>query len=377
MADPKRIPQLDGIRGLAILQILLWHYIAILPSHSRTALSYLQHLLCLTWSGVDLFFVLSGFLIGGILLDHKSAANYFTVFYARRFFRILPLYFILLSIGYFLNRLGQIEPSRTGELIPWYWYLTFTQNFWLSSHVSFKFWLVQSWSLAVEEQFYALLPIAIWCLPIKRVPHVLLAMIALAPIIRILLFLNLSNAQATTTAYTLLPCRMDTLLLGVFLAYIIRQPHVFEWLSLNCRVLNGGFFGLLVVAGVMIVKSWGYGSSFTTTVGYSVLALLYSFLLLIAIIGKQAFIRRLTTLEPLQRLGILAYGIYLFHLLVPDYIFRYFGRNGITLSRSSDLLILLAAFFGVYAVAAVSWKVFEKPLLKIGHRWDYRQESAA
>jgi len=370
----KRIPQLDGIRGLAILQVLLWHYVAILPSHSRTVLSYLQHLLCLTWSGVDLFFVLSGFLIGGILLDHKDAPNYFSVFYARRFFRILPFYFIILLVGYFLNRIGQIDSSRMGQMIPWYWYLTFTQNFWLSTHANFSFWLVQSWSLAVEEQFYALLPIAIWLVPIKRVPHVLLSMIVLAPVIRIALFLHLSYAQATTTAYAMLPCRMDALLLGVFLAYIMRQPNVFAWLSLNCRLLNMFFAGLLLIAGVMILNVWGYGSAFTTTVGYSVLGLLYSFLVLIAIVGKQGFIKRLTTLEPLRRLGTLAYGIYLVHLLIPYYIFRYFGRNGITLSTSTDFLILLASCFAVYAVAAVSWKCFEKPIIEIGHRWEYRRD---
>src|SRR6476619_3815817 len=131
----KRIPQLDGIRGLAILQVLLWHYVAILPSHSRTVLSYLQHLLCLTWSGVDLFFVLSGFLIGGILLDHRDAPNYFSVFYRRRICRIFPLYYALfLAFVLLRNRLpiGAANGWLFDRPLPLWSYATFTQNFLMS-----------------------------------------------------------------------------------------------------------------------------------------------------------------------------------------------------------------------------------------------------
>lgn len=99
LGESKRIPQLDGLRGIAILLILIWHYVV-------CQVSYFPNLFCVqviqalnfTWSGVDLFFVLSGFLIGGILLDHRKADNYFQVFYIRRICRIFPLYFLWMAI---------------------------------------------------------------------------------------------------------------------------------------------------------------------------------------------------------------------------------------------------------------------------------------
>jgi peptidoglycan/LPS O-acetylase OafA/YrhL len=96
----KRISQLDGVRGIAILLVLVWHFFAaqIVVAEPAGILSYCKQALSLTWSGVDLFFVLSGFLIAGILLDHHNTSNYFRVFYLRRVCRIFPLYFLLLAL---------------------------------------------------------------------------------------------------------------------------------------------------------------------------------------------------------------------------------------------------------------------------------------
>jgi peptidoglycan/LPS O-acetylase OafA/YrhL len=123
----KRIPELDGIRGTAILMILVYHWIvlesiSILPNR-------LGRLMSFGWSGVDLFFVLSGFLIGGILLDARDSANYFKVFYVRRFYRILPLYgaLCLLSVAVFYAHFSTHAWLFEGK-VPWYAYSTFGQN---------------------------------------------------------------------------------------------------------------------------------------------------------------------------------------------------------------------------------------------------------
>src|SRR5882762_489406 len=102
--SPQRIAALDGLRGIAILLVLFWHGIFVQGSHSRI-LSRLLLIGKLSWSGVDLFFVLSGFLIGGILLDAKESSHYFRTFYARRALRILPLYGILLGICLFAHNI--------------------------------------------------------------------------------------------------------------------------------------------------------------------------------------------------------------------------------------------------------------------------------
>src|ERR1700678_3726990 len=126
----QRIPALDGIRGLGILMILLFHGFGlegfyILNGKLLTALRF-------GWAGVDLFFVLSGFLIGGILLDVEGSQNYYSVFYIRRFYRILPLYaaLCLFTLLVFHLRFGTHAWLFDGR-VPWYAYLTFGQNFWM------------------------------------------------------------------------------------------------------------------------------------------------------------------------------------------------------------------------------------------------------
>src|SRR5438445_3828919 len=131
-----RIPELDGLRGLAIGSVLIWHYFMV-PTITApaTPLSYALVLGRLTWTGVDLFFVLSGFLIGGILLDARKASNYFQVFYTRRFFRIVPIYAAILLLFPALlavaQRMHHGDFTGLQEPLPWYSFWTFTQNFWM------------------------------------------------------------------------------------------------------------------------------------------------------------------------------------------------------------------------------------------------------
>src|SRR5271156_520252 len=167
---PRRIPQLDGLRGLAILLVMIWHFIATPNATHQTLFARaVTDVFRLTWSGVDLFFVLSGFLIGGILIDAKDARNYFRTFYMRRVFRILPIYFLLVLL-YLLVWTAATGPRASlvetlGRPMPWFLYFTFTQNFWLAHHSWDLVYLAATWSLAVEEQFYLILPAIIRILP--------------------------------------------------------------------------------------------------------------------------------------------------------------------------------------------------------------------
>lgn len=161
-----RIAELDGVRGLAIALVLVWHYLAssIDQRVAADGLVVLSKVFALTWSGVDLFFVLSGFLIGGILLDNIDSPTYFRTFYVRRIARILPLYFAWFLLFLIIVRLGIFRsiPSLEhlfADPLPVWSYVTFTQNFVMTS--SYRFgaeWLGVTWSLAIEEQFYLILP---------------------------------------------------------------------------------------------------------------------------------------------------------------------------------------------------------------------------
>src|SRR5579863_2282559 len=159
-----RVPSLDGIRGFAILLVMLWHGLFVplsnLPNHPVA--ERLIGLGRLSWSGVDLFFVLSGFLIGGILLDASASTSYFSTFYIRRAHRILPLYAAVVSCVLIAPRLFGGWNHWASNQISVGYYATFLQNFWMAKNNLFgSNVLGVTWSLAVEEQFYLSLPIAI------------------------------------------------------------------------------------------------------------------------------------------------------------------------------------------------------------------------
>ena len=124
----KRIPQLDGVRGVAVLLVVIWHYYYCVPTPPGVLYEFLKKLTALSWAGVDLFFVLSGFLIGGILIDHKEDGSYFKVFYIRRICRIFPLYFLILAaFGVYC----WILKSAAGPHFPFLSYALFLQSLYI------------------------------------------------------------------------------------------------------------------------------------------------------------------------------------------------------------------------------------------------------
>ncbi len=209
-----RYPELDGLRGLAILMVIEAHYgiVRTLLARYWGGLSeYLTPILSLGPSGVDLFFVLSGFLIGGILLDNKGASNYFRVFYTRRACRIFPLYFLfvilLLAIPY---PSGLVFPADE-VLLPSWTYLTFTQNIVMAKDGIVGAGLLgPTWSLAIEEQFYLVLPLLIWFVPRGKLVHLVIGLILLAMLSR-LVMLSFHSPGDPATWYFLLPGRADPL----------------------------------------------------------------------------------------------------------------------------------------------------------------------
>jgi peptidoglycan/LPS O-acetylase OafA/YrhL len=218
----KRIPELDGIRGMAIAMVIVWHYFSA-PSIANgfpagSALAYLQAACRLSWSGVDLFFVLSGFLIGGILLDSRESPNYFRTFYTRRFFRIVPIYAAMLVLTHPL-----MQPLDRHQVGRWWICPLFLQNFWMAAKNDWGLWAV-TWSLAVEEQFYLTLPLIIRKVNLQTHVWLISAAIATSPVLRSLIFIFAPHHLLA--AFVLMPCRADALLLGVLGAVLVRD---LEW----------------------------------------------------------------------------------------------------------------------------------------------------
>lgn len=349
----KRRPELDGLRALAILLVIYHHYIGmsvLIPQGTLPA--YAFAVARLAWSGVDLFFVLSGYLIGGILIDNREATSYFKVFYVRRACRILPLYLLVLIIFWLAQGNGQVFNNPA----PWYTYATFTQNLWMARSASFyAVWLAGTWSLAVEEQFYFTLPAIIRFVSERHLPYVLLACVGAAPLIRTAFYLLLPHAGIA--CYVLLPCRMDSLMLGVLAAWAVRKG-----IRVPRKILYIAFliFGVGMLA--LTFKAPDQSSPLMMIMGYTWLALFYLTILLIVVSGGF----RLFRIRPMTSVGLLAYGLYLYQPL------NWLVHGGwpviADLEGALRTVVSLALLF---ALAKLSWQLIEKPLIRIGHRYKY------
>lgn len=403
----RRIPELDGLRGIAILLVLFFHYFASAPLPR-----YVAALSQLTWSGVDLFFVLSGFLIGGILLDARSSPNYFSTFYIRRGYRILPIYMLVLVASWAIVGLSHPENGDAAfrwlfaNPFPWYAYSTFTQNFWMMARASLgPNWLSATWSLAVEEQFYLTLPLIIRYVSPRRLPYVLATIIIGAPLLRLLLRLFCANGDIG--AFVLMPCRADALMLGVAAALVVRNRKAREALARHKRLLYGVVVilscGMLWMASktirvaesditqtVIVARqslahqsadwltlSRFYVRSGVSALNYTWIALFYLSLLLVAISQKASLFSCLLRNRLLMGMGVIAYGTYLLHQAILGLCYGLIlGRvPGVTNLRELGVTIL--ALLVMLGLAKASWVYLEKAFVGIGHKYHYESRADA
>jgi peptidoglycan/LPS O-acetylase OafA/YrhL len=360
-----RIPALDGIRGLAISLVLWWHVTSLsyVPNHSW--LTRIIDLGRFTWSGVDLFFVLSGFLIGGILLDAVQSPSYFSTFYIRRAYRIVPLYAVFLLVVFaVLHRYGASHPWL-GDTATFPYYVFFLQNFWMATTGSHgRIFLVITWSLAVEEQFYLTLPLTVRYVPRRVLYRVLVGVIIAAPVLRIVAA-HLLNGK-WLAAYVLMPCRADALCFGVLIAMATRNAEVWNKIVAHRGLL---FTAFALSTGVGLWMTLSHFQPFTKNLfglEYSLLATIYSLLVVSTLVSPS--LSSVFSFAPLRFMGIVAYGVYLFHwpLIIASQqtvLYFYPASRGVT--------VVLAAMFAVMAsvgLATISWKYFEKPLVERGYR---------
>jgi peptidoglycan/LPS O-acetylase OafA/YrhL len=365
-----RIPELDGIRGIAIGMILITHLFCVV-TRPGSALAYALVPLRLNWSGVDLFFVLSGFLIGGILLDARESSNYFRVFYTRRFLRIVPIYAVLLlcvGLAMYLwsaGMIGKYEEIFIGRL-PWAYFAAFLQNIGMSLHnVWGTFPLGVTWSLAVEEQFYLTLPLLIRFLNRRALLGFILFAIVAAPLLRAFFFHR--NPGNFFSWYTLMPCRADSLLLGVLGAIVLRDPRWRGWLLGKRRFLSLVLVFLLAGVALLTWRSPSPYERLMATAGFTWLALTYLSFLLYTLLYRDSWISRCLRWSWLRGLGVIAYGTYLFHEF---FLGMFFGR--IPWIRSwHDVGLSVIVLVVTISFCRLSWVYFEKPFVQMGHRSHY------
>jgi peptidoglycan/LPS O-acetylase OafA/YrhL len=374
MTSRPRVPELDGLRGLAIAFVLVWHLFVVGIPHAPDSWSgRIAYGFRWTWSGVDLFFVLSGFLIAGILMDVRASPTFFKTFYARRAFRIVPLYALVVAVYGVLAALAPLSLylQRTGLFTPAWpvWpYVSFLQNFW-SARVDE--WgpgaLSVTWSLAVEEQFYLFLPLAVFLLERRALFVLFSCLVLMAPMLRIFVF---DGPHDFFWRYMALPSRLDALGLGVLTAVTSRNERAWGWITRNWKLLYL-VFGLALgrIAVHAFKGELGPRHQAMSSWGYSIFALLYCSLLLIVLARKDSLAGRVARTGWLRFLGGISYGVYLLHQNVSAALRAFFLRTD---AVAFDYLWLAPlTVVCVIGLAYASWTWFEKALVERGHRFTF------
>ncbi len=367
----EKIPELDGIRGLAIALVLIYHFGEFQGRSAPDKL--LASIFGLGWSGVDLFFVLSGFLITGILLRTKTSTNYFRVFYTRRFLRILPLYTVALiaffhvavPLAHSLHKWGAMATGTE----PWYW--LYLANWPIGHHESISF-LVPFWSLSVEEQFYIAWPLVVLLCSEKILGYVSLCLIATALVLRC----AYSPDPGGIFVYTWTPFRMDGLAMGALCALIYRNSRWREacslWLAPAGIAAGVGIILLCIRAG-----STAGDAVLIQRFGYTLLGVFYSCVVLRCAIrsGSGDLLSRLTTSRILTRLGTVSYGVYLLHYAfvgILDAAFHRIEQHASIPVVAESLLKIIIGTLLAYGVAELSWRLLERRLMGLKQRWPYK-----
>ncbi|APH71490.1 acyltransferase family protein [Aquibium oceanicum] len=354
----KRSQPIDVLRGIAIVSVIIWHAFA---PHMMQWYPWSAKLFKLTWAGVDLFFVISGFLIGSILLRYRTSSSYFLAFYGRRFFRIFPLYAVTLIIAYLYG--GTKEP---------FWALaTFTQNvLWAIEGRFGDAWTGVTWSLAVEEQFYLVVPLLILLISPKQLPWVLIPLVIAAPLLRLAIWATGGGPFTSVyyAVYLMLPTRMDGLFLGVLLAWLLLEPRRSDWLMSHRVGVKSVSAILLLGCAAMSIAEWSSASRGMILGGYTWIALTAASVVLLAATTKRQVSVLLT---PLAAAGIGCFSLYLLHIPL-----------GVILLYSIDwaafplhpLPFFVARAISLVIAAYICWHLIEKPNIAIGHRlFPYRR----
>lgn len=375
---PSHMPALDGVRGVAVLVVMILHFTILNPSSGG------EHIFALGasfgWAGVDLFFVLSGFLITGILIDAKSGDAYFRTFYMRRALRIFPLYYAFLIFIFWIWPL--LSPSTTEPLGPRLWTLGYMGNFLFA----FNGWegvpghTTHLWSLAIEEQFYFIWPLVVFLSGRRTLVKICLWAIGLAWFTRLGFHLGLGHGVA---GYALLPARMDALALGGLLSVMVRSPGWVEKLQANLPKLALGGLGLLVLTCALTpILAPGDGllpplQLHVQLLGYPAVDLLSLALVGYAILPGVHREGSILMNATLRKLGKYSYALYLLHIPLRNVVIeRIFPGGDLPTVFGSQipaqLLLIVGAIALTYVVSLLSWNLFERHFLTLKRHFEYR-----
>lgn len=370
-----RIIALDGLRGLACLFVLVHHYftgVANFKPESELAGFIWEILAVFFLSGVDLFYVLSGFLVGGIIIDYYKSPNFLKVFFIRRVCRILPVYYLLILSYIVLPPLlfkwgvlgAWADTWLLEKPIPTWSYLTFMQSYVMGLEgASGAKWLAITWSVSVEEQFYLLMPFVFLLLGARRAAVITLFGILLAPIVRYFLFEHVGFYAG----YMFFPGRMDTIFWGVLLAFLLRSE--------SCRRLANRYAWQLVVVAGVAFSSVAISNmkllDIPIFVRYTALAIFYFVGMWVVLEEKSRLLNVVLRTRFLTFTGMISYAAYMVHQLVNGLMHGLLFNSKPQLNSISQVMATTLSIVVVYALCYLSYRYFEGPILRAGKRVRY------
>ena len=368
------IHELDGLRGLAILLVLTFHIygfqnVAQYLNNAHPSLAALWKVVGFGWCGVDLFFVLSGFLITTILLNTKGSKHYFRAFYGRRVLRIFPLYFLVVLLFFHVQGPLKILPGYGPVEGEEPWFLAYLANWkmgiWALGPLS------HFWSLCVEEQFYLVWPLVVWLSGKRTFPWICGGAI----------FLSLGAG----VTFELIPMphdfvfmatvpRANAILLGALLAWMVRQSWS-ERIKSQIRVALPALFGA-----VLILILWPTYFRPMYTIQFLVAGLTWSAILLHCISLENGLIQRAMRSGFLRSFGKFSYAIYVFHQLVFVLSAAVVAPIIQALRLQSDVglaAVMFSMFGASYVAGVMSWHLFEKHFLRLKTYFKYGTDFSA
>ncbi len=382
----KHYPALDGLRGIAALMVVAHH----------SAFSYVlintfdkawHRATSLLWVGVDLFFVLSGFLITNILLETRESPNYFRAFYGRRLLRIFPLYYaFLFGLYYLIPAFGiQLSHNLINTQI-WQW--TYTSNIYVAFHPWPDMNINHLWTLAIEEQFYLLWPLFVLFAGERYLKKGVILVLVLMPLFR---YACLAAGLPTNFIFTFTFCRMDGLLLGALISIALREG-VLEKITTSLqlsriRLLDwsvGGIVTVFVAVYCFFLRNDQFQFNtltwppFAQCIGTTLISLPLAYAVMRGISPTTNFLQRSMSLKYLRSIGKYSYALYVLHAPICLWVGAHMPSPSFLehlppeWSFAHSLYIIIIQFTLSILAAVISWHVLEKHFLKFKKYFPYR-----
>jgi peptidoglycan/LPS O-acetylase OafA/YrhL len=356
-------PQLDGLRAIAVCMVIYSHWAGYHGTLWADDSSWFNG-----ETGVQLFFVISGFLITGILLDektkgeaaHVSKLHLIKTFYIRRFLRIFPAFYATLAVTYLLG-----HPDVRASV---WWHLTYLSNFFFAWRGDYLGDVSHLWSLAVEEQFYLVWPFLMCAIPDRYLKSFIIGCILIAPVFRYCLefFVGANDTTVNVMPFS----SLDALSAGALLAWLKRE-HGSQKYERYTPVLASLSLGLWLI----VIYAPPMTDTFYAPIVFLKRLLLIPLLFFVVVLVSNRINGiggKILEWRPLLFIGKISYGIYLFHFFIPWVVIALCATLGIQLGENvSYPLFLVLNSITLVVISSLSWLLFESKLNNLKRYFKY------